>query len=143
MLRADPPAARPTAGEDCRRPTGRKKGIPGSAARGPRTGSAGLGQAIEGGRHDLRRLLGPGLVRVHDPAHPGLQARQGQRRPFDLGPALCREGTGVVGSAELLSFDELEGGWWQAVTKFTITVEGAEKPSFVGESVTRMMAPPA
>jgi hypothetical protein len=29
------------------------------------------------------------------------------------------------------------------VTKFTITVEGAEKPSFVGESVTRMMAPPA
>jgi acyl dehydratase len=49
----------------------------------------------------------------------------------------------VVGSAELVSFDELEGGWWQAVTKFTITVEGAEKPSFVGESVTRMMAPPA
>jgi acyl dehydratase len=49
----------------------------------------------------------------------------------------------VVGTAELVSFDELEGGWWQAVTKFTITVEGAEKPSFVGESVTRMMAPPA
>jgi acyl dehydratase len=49
----------------------------------------------------------------------------------------------VVGTAELVSFDELEGGWWQAVTKFTITVEGAAKPSFVGESVTRMMAPPA
>ena len=49
----------------------------------------------------------------------------------------------VVGTAELVSFDELEGGWWQAVTKFTIAVEGAEKPSFVGESVTRMMAPPA
>jgi acyl dehydratase len=49
----------------------------------------------------------------------------------------------IVGAAELVSFDELEGGWWQAVTKFTITVEGAEKPSFVGESVTRMMAPPA
>jgi acyl dehydratase len=49
----------------------------------------------------------------------------------------------IVGSAELVSFDELEGGWWQAVTKFTITVEGAPKPSFVGESVTRMMAPPA
>ncbi len=49
----------------------------------------------------------------------------------------------IVGTAELISFDELDGGWWQAVTKFTITVEGAEKPSFVGESVTRMMAPPA
>jgi acyl dehydratase len=49
----------------------------------------------------------------------------------------------IVGSAELVSFDELDGGWWQAVTKFTITVEGAEKPSFVGESVTRLMAPPS
>jgi acyl dehydratase len=49
----------------------------------------------------------------------------------------------IVGTAELVSFDELDGGWWQAVTKFTITVEGAAKPSFVGESVTRMMAPPA
>ena len=49
----------------------------------------------------------------------------------------------IVGSAELVSFDELGGGWWQAVTKFTITVEGAPKPSFVGESVTRLMAPPA
>jgi acyl dehydratase len=47
----------------------------------------------------------------------------------------------VVGTTELVSFDELEGGWWQAVTKFTITVEGAPKPSFVGESVTRLMAP--
>jgi acyl dehydratase len=49
----------------------------------------------------------------------------------------------IVGSVELVSFDELDGGWWQAVTKFTIGVEGADKPSFVGESVTRMLAPPA
>jgi acyl dehydratase len=49
----------------------------------------------------------------------------------------------ISATAELVSFDELEGGWWQAVTKFTITVEGAAKPSFVGESVTRLMAPPA
>ena len=49
----------------------------------------------------------------------------------------------IVGTAELVSFDEQGGGWWQAVTKFTITVEGAEKPSFVGESVTRLLAPPA
>lgn len=42
--------------------------------------------------------------------------------------------------AELVEFDEVGGGWWQAVTRFTIEVEGAEKPSFVGESVTRLMA---
>jgi acyl dehydratase len=48
----------------------------------------------------------------------------------------------IVGTAELVSFEELGAGWWQAVTKFTITVEGADKPSFVGESVTRVMAPP-
>jgi acyl dehydratase len=43
--------------------------------------------------------------------------------------------------AELVSFDEIGGGWWQAVTRFTVEVEGAEKPSFVGDSVTRVMAP--
>jgi acyl dehydratase len=58
-------------------------------------------------------------------------------------PAPVPVGSQIVGTTELVSFDQLEGGWWQAVTKFTITVEGAEKPSFVGESVTRMMAPPA
>jgi len=44
----------------------------------------------------------------------------------------------IVATAEVVSFDELDGGWWQAVTKFTITVEGAPKPSFVGESVSRL-----
>lgn len=43
--------------------------------------------------------------------------------------------------AELVSFEEIGGGWWQAVTRFTVEVEGAEKPSFVGDSVTRVMAP--
>ncbi len=58
-------------------------------------------------------------------------------------PAPVPVGSNLVGSAELVSFDELDGGWWQAVTKFTIGVEGADKPSFVGESVTRLLAPPA
>ncbi|HUB98519.1 MAG TPA: MaoC family dehydratase [Solirubrobacterales bacterium] len=43
--------------------------------------------------------------------------------------------------SELISFEEVGGGWWQAVTRFTVEVEGAEKPSFVGDSVTRVMAP--
>ena len=44
----------------------------------------------------------------------------------------------VVGTVELIAFDELDGGWWQAVTRLTIAVDGASKPSFVGESVTRL-----
>jgi len=45
--------------------------------------------------------------------------------------------------AELISFDEVGGGWYQAVTRFTVEVDGGEKPCFVGDSVTRVMAPPA
>ena len=49
----------------------------------------------------------------------------------------------IRAKAELVSFDEVGGGWWQAVTRFTIETEGGEKPVFVGDSVTRVMAPPA
>jgi acyl dehydratase len=45
--------------------------------------------------------------------------------------------------AELISFDEVGGGWYQAVTRFTVEVDGGDKPCFVGDSVTRVMAPPA
>jgi acyl dehydratase len=43
--------------------------------------------------------------------------------------------------AEVVSVDEVGGGWFQVVTRFTLEVEGSEKPSFVGDSVTRVMAP--
>jgi acyl dehydratase len=43
--------------------------------------------------------------------------------------------------AEVISVDEVGDGWFQVVTRFTVEVEGAEKPSFVGDSVTRVMAP--
>jgi hypothetical protein len=43
--------------------------------------------------------------------------------------------------AEVVSIDEVGGGWWQMVTRFTFEVEGSEKPCFVGDSVTRVMAP--
>lgn len=45
--------------------------------------------------------------------------------------------------AQLVSFEEIGGGWWQAVTRFTVEAEGGEKPVFVGDSVTRVMAPAA
>jgi acyl dehydratase len=43
--------------------------------------------------------------------------------------------------AEVVSVDEVGGGWYQVVTRFTLEVEGSEKPCFVGDSVTRVMAP--
>jgi acyl dehydratase len=46
----------------------------------------------------------------------------------------------VRSKAEVVSIDEKSGGWWE-VTRFTLEVEGNEKPCFVGDSVTRVMAP--
>ncbi len=43
--------------------------------------------------------------------------------------------------AEVVSVEEVGGGWWQVVTRFTLEVEGNEKPCFVGDSVTGVMAP--
>ncbi|HET8815355.1 MAG TPA: MaoC family dehydratase [Solirubrobacterales bacterium] len=45
----------------------------------------------------------------------------------------------VRAKAEIVSVDEVGGGWYQAVTRFTLEVEGGEKPCFVGDSVTRVM----
>jgi acyl dehydratase len=47
----------------------------------------------------------------------------------------------VRARAEVVSVEEKGGGWYQVVTRFTVEVEGNEKPSFVGDSVTRVMAP--
>lgn len=47
----------------------------------------------------------------------------------------------VRAKAEIVSVEEVGGGWWQVVTRFTIEVEGGEKPCFVGDSVTRVLAP--
>jgi acyl dehydratase len=47
----------------------------------------------------------------------------------------------VRAKAEVVSVDEVGAGWWQVVTRFTLEVEGGEKPCFVGDSVTRVMAP--
>lgn len=56
-------------------------------------------------------------------------------------PAPVPAGSRIRARAELVSFDQVGGGWWQAVTRFTLEVEGSEKPCFVGDSVTRVMAP--
>ena len=43
--------------------------------------------------------------------------------------------------AEVVAAEDKGGGWYQVVTRFTLEVEGAEKPCFVGDSVTRVLAP--
>jgi hypothetical protein len=36
--------------------------------------------------------------------------------------------------------DEIGDGWWQIVTRFTVEVEGGEKPVCVADSVGRALA---
>jgi acyl dehydratase len=47
----------------------------------------------------------------------------------------------IRGSLEIAELEEVGGGWLQMVTRIAIEVEGGEKPCFVGDSVTRLMAP--
>jgi acyl dehydratase len=54
-------------------------------------------------------------------------------------PAPVPAGSKVRAKAEVTSIDEVGGGWYQVVTKFTVEVEGGEKPACVGESVGRAL----
>lgn len=42
-------------------------------------------------------------------------------------------------TAEVVSVDEVAGGWFQIVTRFTVEIEGGEKPACVAESVGRAL----
>jgi len=55
-------------------------------------------------------------------------------------PAPVPAGSRVRASAEVVEIDDLPGGWFQIVTRFTMEVEGNEKPAFVGDSVGRALA---
>lgn len=46
----------------------------------------------------------------------------------------------IRAKAEVVAVEDKGGGWHQVVTRFTLEVEGADKPCFVGDSVTRVMA---
>jgi acyl dehydratase len=54
-------------------------------------------------------------------------------------PAPVPAGSRVRAVAEVQSVDELGGGWYQVVTKFTLEREGGEKPVCVAESVGRAL----
>jgi acyl dehydratase len=54
-------------------------------------------------------------------------------------PAPVPSGSRVRARAEVVSVDEVGGNWWQVVTRFTLEVEGNEKPCCVADSVGRAL----
>jgi len=58
-------------------------------------------------------------------------------------PTPVRTGARVRATAELTAVEPREGGWVQTVTRFTVEVEGEERPACVAESVVRVLLAPA
>jgi acyl dehydratase len=54
-------------------------------------------------------------------------------------PAPVPSGSRLRARAEVVSVEEAGGGWYQIVTRFTVEVEGNEKPACVAESVGRAL----
>ena len=54
-------------------------------------------------------------------------------------PAPVPAGSRVRASVEVLSVDEVGDGWFQVTQRWTVEVEGSEKPACVAESVGRAL----
>jgi acyl dehydratase len=54
-------------------------------------------------------------------------------------PAPVPAGSRLRATAEVVSLDEVGGGWYQQVTRFTVEVEDGEKPCCVADSVGRVL----
>jgi acyl dehydratase len=55
-------------------------------------------------------------------------------------PAPVPSGSRIRASLETMSVDEVGNGWFQLVQRWTVEVEGNEKPACVAESVVRLLA---
>jgi acyl dehydratase len=54
-------------------------------------------------------------------------------------PAPVPAGSRVRATAEVTEVEDVGGGWWQVVTRFTVEVEGSDKPACVADSVGRAL----
>jgi acyl dehydratase len=81
-----------------------------------------------------------------DGFRPSLMESSGFRMGVNYGwnkvrfPAPVPSGSRIRASIEVLSVDEIGDGWHQVVQRWTVEVEGSEKPACVAESVSRLLA---
>jgi acyl dehydratase len=54
-------------------------------------------------------------------------------------PAPVPAGSRVRARAEVVEVEDVGGGWWQVLTRFTVEVEGSEKPACVADAVGRAL----
>ena len=54
-------------------------------------------------------------------------------------PAPVPAGSRVRATAEVVEIEEVKGGWFQITTRFTVEVEGNDKPCCVADSVGRAL----
>ena len=54
-------------------------------------------------------------------------------------PAPVPAGARIRATAEVTDVEDVGGGWWQVVTRFTVEVEGSDKPACVADSVGRAL----
>ena len=54
-------------------------------------------------------------------------------------PAPVPSGSRIRATAEVVEIEEVKGGWFQITTRFTVEVEGNEKPCCVADSVGRAL----
>jgi acyl dehydratase len=54
-------------------------------------------------------------------------------------PAPVPVGSRIRASSEVTDVEDVGGGWWQIVTRFTVEIEGSDKPACVADSVGRAL----
>jgi acyl dehydratase len=54
-------------------------------------------------------------------------------------PAPVPTGSRIRATVEVRSVDDVGAGWWQVTQRWTVEVEGSEKPACVAESVGRVL----
>ena len=81
-----------------------------------------------------------------DGFRPSLMESSGFKMAVNYGwnkvrfPAPVPAGSRIRAGMEVLSVDEVGEGWHQIVQRWTVEVEGTEKPACVAESVGRVLA---